>query len=77
MGFSSMFYMNNLGTLNLAFYFYIGATFLMLYYGQSRHKSRRKNRKYKKLRSILVYDFIIETVNESYANMAVCSFISL
>jgi hypothetical protein len=72
-----MYYMNNLGTLNLAFYYYIGATFLMLYYAQRRTVSKRSNRKYKKLKNVLVYDFIIETIKESYATMAVCSFISL
>ena len=72
-----MYYMNNLGTLNLAFHFYIGATFLMLYYAHRREVSIRADRKYKKLKRILVFDFIIETIKESYASMAVCSFISL
>jgi hypothetical protein len=72
-----MYYMKNLGTLNLAFHYYIGATFLMLYYAQRRKKSIRADRKYKKLKKMLVYDFIIETIKESYASMAVCSFISL
>ena len=72
-----MYYMNNLGTLNLVFYYYIGATFFMLYYAQHREVSIRADRKYKKLKKMLVYDFIIETIKESYASMAVCSFISL
>lgn len=77
MGYNSMYYSNNLGTLNLAFLLYVGALFSMFYYKKRKSKSRRSRNRYKWLKKLLVYEFIIKTVKESYASMAVCSFISI
>jgi len=75
MGYNSMFLSNNLGTLNLAYFFYLGGLMVMYYYFTQRDKSKAAKRFYKKLRAMLVYNYIISTVMESYANIAVCAFI--
>lgn len=77
MGYNSMYFSNNLGTLNLAFLFYAGALLCMFYHKRRKSKSRKSRNRYKWLKQLLVYEFIIKTVKESYANMAVCSFISI
>ena len=77
MGYNSMFYSNNLGTLNLAFLFYVAALGAMFYYKDRKLKSKRARNRYYWLKELLLYDFIMSTVKESYASMAVCSFISI
>ena len=77
MGYNSMFLSNNLGTLNLAYFFYLGGIMVMYYYSTRKDKSKAAKRFYKKLHAMLVYNYIISTVMESYANIAVCTFISL
>jgi hypothetical protein len=77
MGYNSMFFSNNLGTLNLVFLFYLGGILVMHYYYQRKNTSRKAKRKYKRIKRLLVHNFIIKTIMESYANIAVCSFISL
>jgi predicted aminopeptidase len=77
MGYDSMYYSNNLGTLNLAFLFYVAALGVMFYYKDRKLKSKRARNRYYWLKELLLYDFILSTVKESYASMAVCSFISI
>ena len=77
MGYTSMFLSNNLGTLNLAFLFYLVALLVMHYYKRLKSKSRVAKRRYKQIKRLLVHNFIIKTMIESYSNIAVCSFISL
>ena len=77
MGYGSMYFSNNLGTLNLAFLFYLGALPVMKYFENNKHRSKKMKRRYRKLKKLLVHEFPIKTVMESYSNMAVCSFISL
>jgi hypothetical protein len=75
MGYNSMFLSNNMGTLNLAYFFYLGGLIVMYYYSTRKDKSKAAKRFYKKLHAMLVYNYIISTVMESYANIAVCTFI--
>jgi len=75
MGYNSMFLSNNMGTLNFAFFFYLGGLMVMYYYSKRKDKSKAAKRFYKKLHEMLVYNYIIGTVMESYANIAVCTFI--
>ena len=77
MGYNSKFFSNNLGTLNLAFLFYLLALVTMFYYKYRIDISRVARHRYIWLKNFLVFNFIVKTVKESYASMAVCSFISL
>jgi hypothetical protein len=72
-----MFFANNLGTLNLAFFFYLGMLLATCYYKSYKNSSKRSKRKYKALKKFVFYEFIIKTIMESYSTMAVCGFISL
>jgi hypothetical protein len=75
MGYNSMFLSNNMGTLNLAYFFYLGGLMVMYYYSTRKNKSKADKRFYKKLHAMFVYNYIISTVLESYSNIAVCTFI--
>ncbi len=77
MGYNSMFLSNNLGTLNLVFLFYLVGLLVMHYYKRLKSKSRVAKRRYRWIKRLLVHNFIITTIMESYSNIAVCSFISL
>lgn len=47
MGYNSMFLSNNLGTLNLAFLFYLTGLLVMYYYKRLKSKSKKARRRYK------------------------------
>lgn len=76
-GYGSIYFSNNLGTLNLAFLFYFGSLPVMKYFKDNKLRSKKMKRRYRRLKKLLVHKFPIGTVMESYSTMAVCSFISL
>lgn len=77
LGFSSMYFTNNLGTLLLAFLFYFVSVFfcwLLSFWVPNRPRVARV---YENLRASLFYNSFVSMMTESYAVMAVCVMINL
>lgn len=80
-GYSSMYFSNNLGTLNLVFLGYFVGIFLMMYFKRSArtnsHNSTRNKFLANYLKDLLMYGYIIQTIMQSYSNISICFCIAL
>lgn len=76
LGFSAMFFINNLGTLNLAFIAYIIGLVVLKYFESYKDSSKKAKIRYKYLSKQLEYGFIIQTMMQSYSQLTVCLFIN-
>lgn len=77
LGFSSLYFMNNMGTMLIAFLFYFVLVFLLWLVSSWVPNRPRLGRLYERIRTSLFYNSFISMMMESYAVIAICVMINL
>ena len=77
LGFTSLYFLNNMNSLILAFIFYLLLVLLNLVVDRLQSRHERLDNLAKKLRHMLFYNMILEILTESYSIIAVCCMIGL